>query len=102
MAADKVTFRDLGEGRFRVEGALTFDTVADAVATTQKLFADYPALELDLSGVSASDSAGLALLIEWVRRAQRRDCRLSFSHVPEQVMAVARISDADKLLPVLS
>lgn len=99
---DKVAFEDIGAGCFRVEGALTFDTVTDAAVTSQKLFADYQAIELDLSGVTASDSAGLALLIEWISRAQRRDCRLSYSHVPEQVMAVARISDVDKLLPVLS
>lgn len=98
--ADKISIEDEGTGRFRVNGPLTFDTVADAAATSQKLFADRQMLDLDLSGVTASDSAGLALLIEWISRAQRSQCHLSYSRVPAQVMAIAKISDVDKLLPI--
>lgn len=98
--ADKLAIEDQGTGRFRVSGPLTFDTVADAAIASQKLFADRQAVDMDLSGVTASDSAGLALLIEWISRAQRDHCRLSFSRVPGQVMAIAKISDVDKLLPI--
>lgn len=97
-----MTIEDAGAGRFLVSGPLTFDTVTDAAAASQKLFAEHQAIDLDLAGVTASDSAGLALLIEWVSRAQRGHCRLSYSRIPAQVMAIARISDVDKLLPVSS
>ncbi|MGH8282861.1 MAG: STAS domain-containing protein [Gammaproteobacteria bacterium] len=100
--ADKVVFEDIGAGRFRVDGRLDFESVAGALATSQRLFAEYQAIQLDLSGVTATDSAGLALLIEWISRAQRSKCKLSFLHVPAQVMAIARISDVDKLLPLAS
>lgn len=99
MAA-AVQFEDLGGGRFRVEGRLSFDTVASALEASQKLFSDYHALKLDLSGVTAADSAGVALLIEWVSRARRSKCMLNFLQVPEQVMAIARISDVESMLPV--
>lgn len=95
-----VTFEDSGGGHFRVEGRLGFDTVMAALDASQKLFADHQAIELDLSGVTAADSAGVALLIEWVSRARHSKCLLHFRHVPEQVMAIARISDVESMLPV--
>ncbi|HVC37639.1 MAG TPA: STAS domain-containing protein [Gammaproteobacteria bacterium] len=96
----KVTFEDIGAGRFQVEGRLDFDSVVEALGTSQHLFAELHAIQLDLSGVKAIDSAGLALLIEWISRAQRGKCHLTFRNVPAQAMAIARISDVEKMLPL--
>ena len=98
---NKVKFEDLGSGRFRIDGRLDFNSVIQALETSKHLFAELHAVQLDLSGVSAIDSAGLALLIEWISRAKRGKCNLVFSHVPAQAMAIARISDVEKLLPVV-
>jgi len=97
---EPVKFEDIGGGRFRVEGRLVFDTAAGALEASHKLFADYHAIELDLSGVTGADSAGVALLIEWVSRARHSKCVLHFRHVPEQVLAIARINDVGNMLPV--
>jgi phospholipid transport system transporter-binding protein len=97
---EQVKFEDIGAGRFRVEGRLDFGSVAQALESSQHLFAELHAIELDLSGVSAIDSAGMALLIEWISRARRSKCRLSFRSVPAQAMAIAHLSDVDKLLPI--
>ena len=98
----KVEFKDIGTGRFQVEGQLGFDTVTEALETSRRLFAECPVIQLDLSGVTAADSAGLALLIEWISRAHQEKYKLTFYKVPEQVMAIARISDVDKMLPLAS
>lgn len=97
-----VTFTEAGGGRFRITGPLTFDTVSAALTESQNLFADNARIELDLSGVTHADSAGLALLVEWVSRARRSKCDLKFRHVPEQVRALAGISDVENLLPIAS
>lgn len=98
--SEAVKFEDAGGGRFHVEGRLGFDTVAQALDASLRLFADYHAIELDLSGVTAADSAGVALLIEWVSRARHSKCVLHFHHLPEQIKALARISDVEGLLPI--
>jgi phospholipid transport system transporter-binding protein len=98
--ANHVIFEDIGAGRFRVEGRLEFDSVVEALDTSQHLFAELHAIQLDLSGVKAIDSAGLALLIEWIGRAQRSKCHLTFRNIPAQALAIARISDVEKMLPV--
>ncbi|HEX4300621.1 MAG TPA: STAS domain-containing protein [Gammaproteobacteria bacterium] len=93
-------FEDLGGGRFRLTGHLGFDTANYALSHSHGLFADHKRIQLDLSGIGSTDSAGLALLIEWTGWARREKRKLTFTHVPEQALALAKISEVDKLLPV--
>jgi phospholipid transport system transporter-binding protein len=96
-----VEFETLAPGRFRLKGELTFETVGHAVEAGERLFAEHKHIELDLDGVETTDSAGLALLVEWIGWARREKRGLRYHHVPQQVMALARISEVDKLLPVV-
>ncbi|HEX7966165.1 MAG TPA: STAS domain-containing protein [Gammaproteobacteria bacterium] len=95
-----LTFEPAGAGKFRLKGRLGFDTAARALEESETLFAGHPKLELDLTGVESTDSAGLALLVEWVARARRDKRKLSFRQVPEQALALAKISEVDKILPM--
>lgn len=94
-----VTFEPTGAGRFRVQGALCFDTAGRALETSLGLFADEKHIELDLQGVETTDSAGLALMVEWAAWARREHRKLVLRHLPAQALALARISEVDKLLP---
>ena len=84
----------------KVKGELTFATASEALAASQGLFTRKKKLTLDLEGVEATDSAGLALLVEWVGEARRSGCKLKLSHVPKQALALARISEVERLLPL--
>jgi phospholipid transport system transporter-binding protein len=95
----ELVFEPVGEGHFRVRGSLSFDTADKALQTSLALFAEQQHIELDLQGVVSTDSAGLALLVEWVGWAHRERRKLVLHHVPAQAMALARISEVDKLLP---
>lgn len=97
---DKVEFQSEGNGAFRVQGRMNFESCPAALDDSMHLFADLPRIELDFSGVTQVDSAGLALLVEWVGWAKRRHRDLEFRHVPAQVLALARISDVESMLPV--
>lgn len=87
------------DGSVHIKGRLTFDSVNEALSASQGLFAGKKSLVIDLKGVEATDSAGLALLVEWVGEAKRGGCKLRLSHVPKQALALARISEVQKLLP---
>lgn len=93
-------FADLGGGRFKLTGHLGFDTAHFALSRSHALFADHKRIQLDLSGVGSTDSAGLALLVEWTGWARREKRKLTFTHVPKQALALAKISEVDELLPV--
>ncbi|MGH8371913.1 MAG: STAS domain-containing protein [Gammaproteobacteria bacterium] len=97
---DKLGFNVEEGGRFLLQGKMDFESVPAALDESLRLFADLPSIELDFSDVSATDSAGLALLVEWVGWAKREHRKLSFRHLPKQALALARISDVEKMLPV--
>lgn len=86
-------------GGFVISGLLVFETVAELAKQGNQKFKDAgETVELDLSGVSKSDSAGLALLVEWRRSAQRRKQVLTFSNIPKQILDIAEISGVRQLL----
>jgi phospholipid transport system transporter-binding protein len=87
------------DGSYRVVGALLFDNVRDVLKQSTETFAAANELSIDLSGVTNADSAGLALLIEWYRMAERDRRKLRFVGAPQQIRALAKISDLDTLLP---
>ena len=87
------------QGQFLISGELNFSTAAGLARQGNELFKnDGSELVLDLSGVSRSDSAGLALLIEWRRSAERRNQSLVFNHIPQQILDIADVSGVETLL----
>ena len=96
---DEVTFESIADGHFKVAGPLTFKTAGKALQAGCALFDEHKHIELDLHGVQATDSAGLALLVEWAGWAHREKRTILFHHLPKQAQALAHISEVEKLLP---
>lgn len=82
----------------RIAGALDFDAAAALYGRTGEVLAGGRAVTLDLSGVEAASSAGVALLLEWRRQAHRAGVRLTVSGMPESVRRVARLSGVEVLI----
>ncbi|HEX7374083.1 MAG TPA: STAS domain-containing protein [Steroidobacteraceae bacterium] len=83
--------------RLVASGDLGFATATEALAAGVRLL-DGGACTIDLAKVTDSDSAGLAVLIEWLAHARGKGCRLRYENVPSQILAIARISDVQDLL----
>ncbi|MDR0635218.1 MAG: STAS domain-containing protein [Azoarcus sp.] len=79
-----------------LDGPLTLRTVA------ARLERALPAgdFALDLGGVTQVDSAALALLLAWARRAKARGSRIELRALPESLHALARLYGIDALLPL--
>lgn len=92
------TLESLSDGRFRVSGVLDASTVTRVLSESEEKFRGLPRVDVDLSAVTESDSSGLALLLEWLRLARKAGQKIHFDDVPEQIMALARISEVDDLL----
>ena len=75
-----------------VAGALTFETVPELYQKSASWFENAGELILDFAQVERTDSAGLALLIEWLRRAQAANLTLRFANIPMQVQTLIRIN----------
>lgn len=94
------TLSDQGDGRFSLDGELSFASVPGLLRQGACLFAGSGTIELDLSGVRRADSAGLALLVEWLSNAKRLGRLLSFRHVPEQILRMAEVGGLAHILPL--
>lgn len=94
----EVRFDERGDGRFSVVGALNFETTPGLYDRSRAQFKNATHMLIDLSGVTQADSAGLALLIEWMRWARAKNHQIGFENSPAQLLALARISDIDELL----
>lgn len=75
-----------------VTGPLTFDSVPAIYAASRAWFAGTGGVTIDLAEVSSADSAGLALLIEWMRMARKNASALSFANIPSQMQELIRVN----------
>ena len=92
------TFEDRGDGRFTVSGEMTFDTAEKMLRASEALFDDHTQIEVDLTEITETDSAGLALLLEWVTWANHTVREIRFEGMPEKILAIARTTEVEPLL----
>ena len=80
------------DGGLAVAGRLTFDTVPEVLRQTADWIARASdAITVDLAEVERVDSAGVALMIEWMRLARERGRSVSFARLSDQVREVIRV-----------
>ena len=94
----RARLESLGEGCFRVSGVLDASTAGDVLEQSESRFSEAADIDVDFVGVGESDSAGLALLIEWLRAARQSGRKIHFANVPAQIEALARISEVEDLI----
>lgn len=87
-----------GDGRLAARGELDFATAAAALHAGLALIRGERAWTVDLAGITSGDSAGLAVLVEWMSAARTRGASVRYEAVPDQILAIARISDLEALL----
>ncbi|PID62728.1 MAG: hypothetical protein CSB44_03165 [Gammaproteobacteria bacterium] len=87
-----------GDDALYLGGELDFDNAAEALASVITHIESQGDLTIDLAGVSKSNSAGLALMIEWLARASKAGHAIQYRNVPEGLMELARVSQVDELI----
>jgi phospholipid transport system transporter-binding protein len=96
----RVSISEPTSGRVVVTGELTFGTAREArqigVLVLESSRAER--IVVDCSAVTRADSAGLAVLLDWLAWGRRRSRPLSLQGLPASLIAIARISEVDGLL----
>lgn len=87
-------------GTLALSGALTFATAAGALEQAGAALADGAPTRLDLGGVQATDSAGLACVLALLARARRAGRVLTVANLPADLRALARVCEVEPLLGV--
>jgi len=100
----RIGISEPASGRVVVSGELTFATARDArqlgVLVLESSRAER--IVVDCSGVTRADSAGLAVLLDWLAWGRRKSRVLTLEHLPASMLAIARISEVDGLLSAAS
>ncbi len=95
---DSVSLQRGEQSQWRLAGHVVFGSVSDLLKTApDELFSDSQGV-IDLANVERMDSAGLALLLEWLREARRQGGSLRFTNIPESIMSYARVCGLEGLL----
>jgi len=81
-----------------VSGVLDFTSASEALESVSSFIRGNSALDIDLAGVVESNSAGLALLIEWLAVARREGHSVTFHHIPDSLRQLAGVCQVDGLI----
>lgn len=93
-----VRLEAVSPGHFRLVGELNFSSVPDLLGHSRELFAGAGEVRVSLEAVARVDSAGVALLVDWLRESTRRGRSIAFSEIPPQMLALAQVCGVDELL----
>ena len=91
-----------GDDYFSLGGEVTMKTVPALVESGWKLLSAVPAGQqtvIDLSGVTQADSAALAMLLTWLRRASEQQVSLQFDNLPADLESLGKVCGTDELIP---
>jgi phospholipid transport system transporter-binding protein len=87
---------DQGAGHFIVDGDLTFATINKQTVKSFAFLTATKRITIDLAGVANIDSAGLALVIEWIKYTRHHRTQVVFKNIPEQLLNLAKLSGFDQ------
>lgn len=96
----RVGISESTSGRVLVTGELTFASARDARQLGMLVLDSSRAsrIVVDCGGVTRADSAGLAVLLDWLAWGRRKSRPVILENLPASLVAIARISEVDGLL----
>lgn len=89
-------------GYYLIKGELNFESVNELLEQlSTEVFREPPEqLTIDLKALTHSNSAGLALLLECLRKAKQSKISLRYVNMPGQLRDMAIITGVDEILPI--
>jgi len=81
-----------------VSGELNFHTVGSLWKQSLPLLSSHKKVHIDLEKVTLVNSAGLSLLLEWIKLAKRENKSISFKNMPEQLISIAKMAGISDML----
>lgn len=85
-------------GDWTLDGELTFTTVPVLYQQARSAFAGSWPATIDLAGVVRVDSAGVALIIDWLRLARDSRQSMEIRNVPQHMLSIAQLCGVGHLL----
>ena len=81
-------------------GRIDLTNVKEACAKGRELIDTLASVRVDLSGIEQSDTSGLAMLVDWLRKAKSQHKDIVFTKMPKLMLDLGRVYGLDSILPV--
>ena len=86
------------DGRYRLAGVAGYAIARRVLEDGRRRFGAEPRVDVDLGGLIALDSAGLAVLIAWLGEARGHGRTLAYHGLPGALVATARVAGVEGLV----
>lgn len=96
---EKAASIDYQPDSLQVAGDLNFVTVVALWRDSLAKLSRYAVLSFDMGKVSACNSAGLALMLEWVKYAKQTNKKIVFKHISKNIASIIQVAGVNSLLP---
>jgi len=83
------------DNHYIIEGDLTFLSINKKTIPSFDFLKQANEIQIDLKKVITVDSAGLALLLEWIKQSKLYNTKLVFKNMPHQLLTLAALSGLD-------
>ena len=90
--------KKISAGNFLLSGVINKKTVSELWKNRQVLQANNDAISIDLTNITHSDSAGLALLICLQKEAVQSKIQITFVQIPDQLQQLIKLSHLQDIL----
>lgn len=87
-----IAFQD---NRYMIGGDLSFDNVMSVYQKSLEQSGNSSELIFDFSRLHSTDSAGLALIVEWIKLSKQLSKPIHFYHLSEDIMSLAKAAGVD-------
>jgi len=88
---------EFSDGRYRVRGPVTLDTVQPLLEEGEQRFGGSD-VRVDLSEVTSADSSAVALLLAWMRSADLRGHRIRYENPTDNLKSLIELYELQELL----
>ena len=83
---------------WRIVGDINFASVPVLLLQSRNLLEYGGDLDIDMGEVDHADSAGLALMLEWIDMSRSSGGTILFRNIPDALMNIARVSNVSDLI----
>ena len=96
MQQAQAEIKQLNKQQYSISGSVDLTTVPDLMQQATVFFksADKK-INIDLSQVTSSNSAALALMLEMLKQARENQIELHFEHLPDTMLTIAKAYGID-------
>lgn len=95
---EDVSINIKNQNELLISGCLNFNNVTNLLNQAKNVLANLKLATINFSHLSQSNSAALIFMIDLLRYAKQTKKTIQFTHLSEQLLATAKISNLDPLL----